>query len=188
MIDLNSVVKKIEWNSFLLLLQKYGTEYVNNDLVDEIANKTGNGHTIIHRQLDNNIPTWIQSGLKYKPMVLQIFASQPSSVGTIHKDGIQGKSALNIPICNCDSGLTEWFDGDFKELKISNEYTQIRLIDGLYEYEPTISININQPCVLNTDIWHRVHNTNQNYRYMLSIRFEGNPSFLELSSRELFYV
>ncbi len=182
------VLKKIEWNLFLLELKEFGTGFIDNDLVDKIAARTGNGHTIIHRQVGANIPEWIHAGLKCKPFILQVFASQPHSVGTVHKDGLERKSTLNIPICNCIDGQTEWFEDVYKEIKISNEYTQIRLIDGVFDSEPALAVNINEPCILNTDVWHRVNNINEHYRYVLSIRFADNPSYADLISKDLFYV
>jgi len=187
---MNNVVTHLEWNDFFLRLKEYGNQFINNDRAKILSEKTGDGHTIIYRQL-NNFPDWMLAGLKIKPVVFQIFAITPESTGMVHRDGIDRKAALNIPLLNCDEGFMDWFENIFDEFKVVSGYTNVRLTTveknhSSYRiedtpagvYTPAHRCLIETPSIVNTDVWHRIDNKlNKNYRYLMSIRFAGNPNF-----------
>lgn len=184
---MNSLVKLLNWSDFFREAQEYGKQFIDENRVGEISKLAGDGHIILHRQLGKDIPDWIRNRFNSPIEVLQVFASQPGSIGRVHKDGIARKSALNVPVLNSDQGYTEWFTEQFKEVTISNAYTQIRIADEestasyRVEVEPEYRIKISTPSILNTDRWHRVNNReNTDFRYMISFRFINNPSFDEL--------
>ena len=193
---MNNVVTHLEWNDFFLRLKEYGNQFINNDRAKILSEKTGDGHTIIYRQLDK-FPDWMLDGLKIKPVVFQIFAITPESTGMIHRDGLDRKSALNIPLLNCDKGFMDWFENIFDEYKVVSGYTNVRLTTveknhSLYrvgvgahskaEDAPAHRCLIETPSIVNTDVWHRIDNKlNKNYRYLMSIRFAGNPSFEDVN-------
>lgn len=181
---MNNIVTHLEWNDFFLQLKDYGIQFINQNRAQTLAEKTGDGHSIIYRQIDN-FPDWMINGLKMKPLVFQIFAITPESTGMVHRDGIDRKCALNIPLLNCDQGYMDWFDDIFEEFKIITDYTNVRLttIEKNHESfrvtsDPMHRCLIEVPSIVNTDVWHRVDNQlNKNYRYVMSIRFVGNPNF-----------
>lgn len=181
------VIIKFEWNGFFIKLQEYGNTLVSNKQALELSNRVGDSHTIIYRSIEN-FPEWLVEGFRLKILVLQIFAILPESIGMTHKDGLERKAAFNIPLLGAELGYMDWFTLDNKEHKIDTLYTQIRLTDieknhNTYRIEniPNYRCRIDKPSIVNTDVWHRIDNSdNKNFRYMLSIRFKNNPPFDEL--------
>lgn len=181
---MNKVVHHLAWNAFFLQLKDYGTQFINQARAHSLSEKTGDGHSIIYRQIDN-FPDWMLAGLKMKPLVFQIFAITPESTGMVHRDGIDRKAALNIPLLGCEQGFMDWFDEIFEEFKIVTEYTNVRLTTVEKNHlpfrvtsDPMHRCLIEVPSIVNTDVWHRIDNRlNKNYRYVMSIRFVGNPNF-----------
>lgn len=185
---MKSVLWEFEWNEFFRELRSYGNTFIDPAKVDDIAETIRDGHIILHRLIGRNIPTWIRDQFNLPVEVLQIFACKSGAVGRIHKDGLARKSSFNIPVANTELGFVEWFDKDIPELTINNSYTQIRITPAeidesniRLDYDPIFRSRITVPSVLNTDVWHRVDNTENNHiRYMLGLRFKNNPTFNEL--------
>ena len=178
---MNHLIVKLEWNDFFKKLQEYGNTFVNEKRASLLAVYAKDSHTIIHRII-SDFPKWIYDEFPVKISVIQIFAILPESIGSTHKDGLNRKAAFNIPLLGADLGHMDWFDLDIKERKIDTRYTQVRLTDHeKIDYVPACRIRIDKPALVNTDVWHRVDNRdNKNFRFVLSIRFEDNPSFSEL--------
>ena len=180
----DNVIVKLEWNDFFKRLQEYGNTLVNEKRALVLAILARDSHTIIHRII-SDFPAWIYDEFPIKISVIQIFAILPESIGSTHKDGLNRKSAFNIPLIGADLGYMDWFDLDIVERKIDTKYTQVRLTDhDKIDYSPICRVRIDKPSLVNTDVWHRVDNSdNKNFRYMLSVRFESNPSFSELKEQ-----
>lgn len=184
-------VKHLEWTPFYTSIKDYGQQFVNQYIAEYFAKRSGDWHTIIHKEY-KPFPEWLTEGLPIEPEIFQIFAINPNSVGMIHRDGLDRKSALNIPLANCDKGYMDWFGEIFEEVKIVNKFTQVRKTSAEKSHDeyrstetPAHRCRIETPVVVDTDTWHRIDNTdNDNYRFMFSLRFVGNPSFEELA--ELF--
>jgi len=187
-------IHQLQWNEFFTNLQKFGNQFIDKNRADQLVEKTGDYHTIIHRQV-NDFPHWIIKGFPLPILVFQVFAISPRSIGMIHKDGIDRKAALNIPLDGCDKGTMDWFVDGFTERLIKTQYTNVRLTDEERNFNahrsqsaPSFSCPITQPSIVNTDIWHRINNfENTNYRYMLSFRFNENPSFTDLKKITIDY-
>jgi hypothetical protein len=186
----DDVIIKLEWNDFFKKLQDYGNTFINENRASILSQFAGDSHTIIHRSV-SDFPAWLIEGFPIKVLVLQIFAILPESVGMTHKDGLERKSAFNIPLNGAELGHMDWFNLDIKERKIDTKYTQIRLTENEKNHNsyritdvPTYSVIIDKPSLVNTDVWHRIDNRdNKNFRYTISIRFKGNPSFSELKEK-----
>ena len=186
----DSVLFNLRWNQNFEQLKEYGSQFINNDLAYNIGIKTGDMHVIAHRLLNDSIPAWIRDIFPLKPNVLQIFCAMPDALGVIHKDGLARKSTINIPITGYTNGVIEWFSDteELKEISISSTYTQIRINEAEHvdrqkrlKLLSVVSAIVTAPSILNTDVWHRVNNKgNTEHRWILSIRFEGNPSFEDL--------
>lgn len=182
-------LKKLEWNSFFYSLQEYGKQFINEKDVDLLVLKSKDFHTIPFRIL-NGFPTWITDQIPIKIELIQLFSITPNSLGMVHKDGISRFSALNIPVLNCNLGYMDWFDKDYQQVLYDNKYTKVRLtLDEddhrpfRIEDNPSYQTLVDTPSIINTNIWHRIDNRkNNNYRWMLSIRFCNNPSFESLCS------
>jgi hypothetical protein len=126
------------------------------------------------------------------PQFLQLFASAPGNCGIIHKDGLDRRATLNIPIRGCAKGATEWFaESSFVERLIVNPTTKARITEeevAVYpqrlEAEPTHSMILTSTHVLDIDTWHRLNNRdNPDYRYVAAVRFCGNPTAQHLHER-----
>jgi hypothetical protein len=186
----DDVIVKLAWNDFFKRLQEYGNTFINENRASALARSAGDSHTIIHRSI-SDFPAWIVEAFPIKVLVLQIFAILPESIGMTHKDGLNRKSAFNIPLNGAELGYMDWFDLDITERKVDTKYTQIRLTEDEKNHKahritdiPTYRVRIDSPALINTDVWHRIDNSdNKNFRYTLSIRFEGNPSLSELQQQ-----
>ena len=185
MIFSNNLIKTFEWTDTLRKCAEFGNQFVDDQLCYENSIKIKDSHTIIKRLTGSDIPTWIRDYFNCEIQVLQIFAINPKSVGLIHKDGIDRACAFNIPIKNCHQGFMQWFEPNaFSEFFIGNDYTTIRITNEeinkgeKIDIPPLHSTLLTLPSVVNTDMWHRVDNRdNNNARWVLSIRFKHNPSF-----------
>jgi hypothetical protein len=172
-------------------MKELGLKHINVDRAQQLERDTGDWHTIIHREMVD-FPDWMLRGLPLRPLLYQVFAISPESTGMIHKDGIDRKAALNIPLSGCSSGWMEWFDDVFNELKIDVPYTKVRLTTVEKNYIPYRSdtrpkerIIVDHPHLVDTDTWHRVDNRgNTEYRFMFSVRFHGNQPLTVL--KEIF--
>lgn len=182
-------IKKIKWNKFYESLKDYGLANINEKKANDLIILSGDSHTIPFRIMDN-IPSWISNSIPIDIELIQLFAISPLSIGMVHKDGIDRLGALNIPVLNYKKGYMDWFEDNFNSRTYNNNYTRVRLtldeddnrpyrIEKIPEYQTTIDF----PSVVNTNIWHRIDNRlNENYRWILSIRFKHNPSFEKLCS------
>lgn len=184
---MNNFTKHLMWTDFFKQLQEYGSQHINEDKALGLSRMVGDSHTIIFRQI-KDFPLWIRENLPLDILVIQLFAMNPKSIGMVHKDGIERKSAFNIPLLNCDKGYMDWFSDRYEQITIDTDYTKIRITTTEKNFDmfrinddPVHHCRIDAPSLVNTDVWHRIDNSdNENYRYMLSIRFVGNPEFKDL--------
>lgn len=168
--------------------------YANDSTVNGLARLTGDGHVVLKRlaaELPVGILDWF-SCKDLRPQFVQLFASVPGNCGIIHKDGIDRKATLNIPIRGCAKGATEWFQGqEFSERKIANPTTTVRITEEEIAVYPerldrlvSHSMVLTCPHVLDIDEWHRLNNTdNPEYRYVMAVRFHNNPTAQHLYER-----
>lgn len=173
-------------SEFIELLRDKFSRYASVSKAEEVASRIQDGHSIIFREVSPSLTA--PAGLSIE--LVQIFASTPGSIGRLHRDGLDRKAALNIPLSGCSKGCVEWLlNPAFKdeELKtVNNEYTKIRITTSEAGYkrhnlEFQESFVLNQPAIIDTDVWHRVNNSdNLDYRFVLSVRFKNNPSFEHL--------
>lgn len=182
---MNTLIEKLNWSESYCRIRNYYLPCVNNEDCLASSKKYGDSHTIIYRFHGTAIPDWIRNIFLQEIFIIQVFAAVPNSVGYIHKDGVDRRSAFNIPLQNCDAGTMDWFNGiDVTTLQVVNDYTSIRVTEEQIEHgrtwEPSFlySAIVNTPCLVNTDTWHRIDNrNNDNFRWMLSLRFKDNLSF-----------
>jgi hypothetical protein len=182
---MENLITPYQWNPFFEKIKEFGLTFVDNKKCLESSRLRGDTHTIIHRLIKDEIPTWIRQGIPEDIIVLQIFAIEPDTVGLIHKDGVDRLCAFNIPILNCELGSMDWFStSDFSIYSVENNYTTIRVTNEQIkngkssETVPIFSTLVTQPALVNTDTWHRVDNRGMpSFRWMLSLRFKNNPSF-----------
>lgn len=184
---MNNFTKHLHWTDFFKQLQEYGSQYIDEHKALSLSRMVGDSHTIIFRQT-KDFPKWMQGNLPLDILVIQLFAMNPKSIGMVHKDGIERKAALNIPVINCNNGYMDWFTDGYEQITIDTDYTKIRITTTEKNFnefrildDPAHHCKIDVPSLVNTDVWHRIDNSdNENYRYMLSIRFVGNPEFTDL--------
>jgi len=178
---------EMPWSNFYYRLMQYGREFIDNSAVDLMCEKISDNHGILHRSMGEQIPAWIRDSLQIKPEILQIFAAIPGKCGRIHMDGLDRKCALNVPVKGCTMGKMQWFNNNnYTVVPIDNKYTRVRIteeegpIDRLDD-TPMFECTLTSPSLVNTDVWHRVDNRQSTeYRYVLSLRFAGNPTIEEL--------
>jgi len=183
----NNVMHDVGWSPVYKKMQDYGKEFINNLLAANTVASFGDLHVIVHRSMGNAIPDWIVNSFTIAPEILQVFAIPPGALGMIHKDGINRKATFNIPISGYTKGDMHWFSDNeaLSEFKIDCSYTKVRLtneeinVKGTrLDLEPEVICTVNAPSILNTNVWHRIDNRdNANWRWVLSIRFAGNPEY-----------
>ncbi len=184
---MNPYITHLEWTDFYRELQKFGLLHIDQDKATSIANRVGDGHTIIFKLVGDEIPQWISDGFPMKPLAIQLFAINPKSIGMVHKDGLERRCAFNIPLLNCEQGHMDWFEYNYDQKTIATTYTQIRLThlekhftEDRIKDVPSHRCYVNVPSIVNTDVWHRVDNSEQDkFRFMLSFRFVGNLKYAD---------
>ena len=185
---MNTLIKEYNWTDSYEAMRDHYVSFVNNEHCIASSKKHKDSHTIIHRFHGDVIPIWIRDIFKQEIFIIQIFAAEPNSVGYIHKDGVDRQSAFNIPLENCEAGTMDWFSEDqLTTLQIVNDYTSIRITNEQVEQgksfdpRPLYSATVNVPCLVNTNVWHRVDNRNNDkFRWMISLRFKDNLAFEEM--------
>ncbi len=93
-------------------------------------------------------------------------------------------ASLIVPISGCENSYMYWYDGEYTKEK------QVTLqIEGKHDYqlivwddEPTMvhKEEITEPTLCRVDIPHSVCSPSDDYRTIISFRFQGNPTFDEI--------
>jgi hypothetical protein len=182
---MESLIKEYDWSDSYKEIKNHYEQIVNDENCIESSKKNGDTHTIIHRFHGDKIPTWIRNIFSQEIFIIQLFAAEPNSVGYIHKDGVDRHCAFNIPLKNCENGTMDWFDDtDLTTYQVVNDYTSIRITNEQKENGkawdpiPMHSRIVNNPCLVNTNVWHRIDNRDsKKFRWMISLRFKNNLSF-----------
>jgi len=162
----------------LFLFDKFQEFFINKEL------------TIPWLQADNNLPSRpVQKG----------FYSPVGSGWTIHKDGIDCKSALNVALSSNDGDWVRWYNEDVVN-SISSPGLK-KFTTGLYSRDTDIENYEDVPFVdelrvetgdvyaLDTDKFHSFKCIGPNPRLILQTKFFRNPSFeiiVESLSKESF--
>ncbi len=168
--------------------------YIDDSMVDGLSRLTGDGHVVLKRLKADILPPRVLDWFSTRslhPQFLQLFASRPRNCGVIHKDGIDRKATLNIPIKGCSRGVAEWFSDIFTEHKVVNPTTTVRITEeelmvypSRLDIPPTHSFVLTSPHVLDIDQWHRLNNAdNDEYRYVAALRFHGNPTAQQIAEK-----
>jgi len=102
----------------------------------------------------------------------------------IHLDGNSLESlgkfrtALNIPLMNCDTSPMIWYRGEFKSDMVEYQGTKnikIDWIKGPFELARTY---IDSPTLVRVDVPHHVYNPTTKSRIILSVRFKPKLTFI----------
>ena len=190
---MDKLVKPYQWNETFNKLREFGVGFVDNRKSLMTSKWQGDAHAILYKFSGERIPDWIRNSIPYKVQFVHIFSIGPRSVGIIHKDGVDKQCAFNIPIANTDNSSMDWFDPDeYSDLLISvDNYTtetgKVRvtkeqlLIGKEVETTPYFSKTIDCPSLVNINEFHRIDNRKSDqFRWVLSLRFLGNPSFADV--------
>lgn len=175
---------KYEWTPEFQKLSEWGTHLINDKKALGIAQFTKEGHNIVNRVIDKDLPKWVIDLFNVPISHVQLFSAQPHAIGSVHMDGSDRLCAFNIPVQNTDQGVMEWLDGPVEGNLLELAHTSIRLLknkkDGL-KMGTSAQIILDSPTLVNTNVWHRVDNSaNSRWRHVLSIRFLNNPSYQEV--------
>lgn len=177
-----------EWNDDLKKIQEWGVQFVDENLAKIISEKTLDKHNIVKRINKVEIPDWIKQVVGENIDYVQLFSAERNSVGFLHKDGVDRKCAFNIPVSGSSEGYIEWYSGPVQERFFEDSFTKIRLPseENRNKLKILFRSKVSVPSLLDTDIWHRVNNKdNENWRHVLSFRFEDNPTFESVKTQLL---
>lgn len=180
--------------------QILSTEFTGNSFIDD--------NMYLPEHLINECNVWLESiGLPnlHYAVIFQKRCYQEIKNPTIHIDynadyNDVAKCALNIPIANCENTTMSWWTGNYDtELSYSNstccqsntpsDDIIIPNVVVTWNEEPNLitTYNIPQlPHICRIDIPHSV-TAKQDFRIMLSIRFDGNPTYEEIMHKYLSY-
>ena len=174
----------ILWSPILRKFQDHYNALANDIVTARVISQSKDGHVISFREILNSRNSEMFQEFEQitgvKPWFVQIFSAGPGVVGMVHKDGIDRKCCINIPLRGCEEGINEWTlpeDGTTK--LVSTEKLSIQVLSN-----PDQPVNIAEatlltvPILFRTDEWHRLDNgKNVNYRHIASIRFVDNPAY-----------
>jgi hypothetical protein len=185
---LEKLVKSYPWNEQFNNIKEFGSRFVDNKKSFMTSRWQGDSHAVVQQIGEDYVPKWLSDIIPCKIQIIKIFAIEPNSVGIIHKDGINSLCAFNVPIVNTDNSTMDWFDpteysdlptsyhiGTGINVRLTNEQL---LIGKEIETTPYFSKKINSPSLVNINEFHRVDNRKSDqYRWVVSLRFDGNPTF-----------
>lgn len=178
-----------EWNEDLKKIQSWGNQFIDEDAALKLYELSWDKHNIVKRIPKQEIPSWIKKILGENIAYVQLFSAEKNSIGFLHKDGFDRKCAFNVPVFGASEGYIEWYSGIDQEREYENDFTQIRLLKkdaDINRLRIIYRSKTSSPCLLDTDLWHRVNNKdNENWRHVLSFRFEDNPTFESLKTQLL---
>lgn len=180
--------KELKWSPLFLSLVEFAKQYISDDASRAASEILNDGHNTLM-----DVPRAKFKVAAFLPIPVEamlVLSSLPHSIGRIHKDGLDRKAALNIPILNTANSWVEWPEPEQYDKKplvsVKKGYANIRRPEGEAGTERDMPrmldrLEVLTPCLIDTDTWHRVNNqANDSFRYLMTIRFKDNPSFDEL--------
>ena len=107
------------------------------------------------------------------------------SVQGIHVDGDQSeiiKSAINIPLKGCGGSYQIWYKGDYDTVVVRTSNNVYHKIVWRRPFTEDFRLEITQPYLLRVDKPHSVVANQIEDRWVFTMRFCGNPDFVELAA------
>jgi len=102
--------------------------------------------------------------------------------GTIHSDG-GFHVGLNIPIFGTRGSSMLWFDGDYIEFFQETQKTVVTVLKWNSQPKMIGELELLESHLMRVDVPHNVYPNPNSDRAILSIRFEGNPTWEEILER-----
>lgn len=181
---MNRYITTFPWDSNFLKLAEFGRNQVNPAETEEHWERTQEAHLVVGHWAQEDPPEDVELPLKLDRILMSCLRA--NSVGKIHRDGLDRYCALNIPIANCDSGMMQWFESNHEVNIQQYNKTTVRAIHN-DTFDPALpsvfQALITQPTLVNTDVWHRIDNSQNNFdRYILTLRFKNNPPYAAMKN------
>lgn len=180
------VIRFFDWNGFYEGLREWGLKHIDETAAKQKARLSIDKHIISKRIMPDELPDFLLSEARFLAVQhAQIFHVSAGALPMIHVDGVDRHCALNVPLRGANQGLMEWFDYPFEPYVYRGDNTistvTMEEVHGLprrTNEHPFKSIRVFKPCVVRTNVWHRIDNReNPQDRYVLSLRFKDNPTF-----------
>jgi len=121
----------------------------------------------------------------HKMQPLKFFISAPDVHGSIHMDfDTTSRIALNIPVSGCKNTFLVYYETDADNIVQENpdpsvaqgysyvprDYSRLKLVDR---------IEFTEPCLMRTDQLHQSVNSGNEYRVIVTVRWEANRHLTE---------
>ena len=108
-----------------------------------------------------------------------LFITPPYNKTTVHKDGVDHRFSINIPIEVHDKSCTTswWDDSQFNESNFNYADSYTRQLLMVPVAAKTMVAELNECILFNTDIWHNWNNASTSQRIVLTLRV-NNPGAL----------
>jgi hypothetical protein len=140
------------------------------------------------QQIVNQLP--MKQDFVFDMIRVSLFITPPGGKSTIHKDGLDNRMSINIPILILDNKCTTaWYtDESVSHLEQANDdYSRVVVAKGSVTPIKQMIAQSNECILFNTDIYHLWDNQSKNTRIVLTLRDmdHGNLHF-EDAKKKLF--
>jgi hypothetical protein len=160
---LDELINVISSSQAILYKEENGYKHLNYSFVDAI-------------KIIDKIP--LKNNINFRLERVAIFETPPGGGCGIHKDGIDNRVSINIPIEILDENcITSWYSDDISVTNPTQANTYTRNIfenyKNLDQFKSlkTMIAKPNEAVLFNTDIFHAWDNTlSTNYRKILTLR------------------
>jgi hypothetical protein len=181
---MSQFITVLPWDTNFLKIAEFGRNVIDPIDTEKHWNRTKEAQLVVGHWAQEEPPPGVKLPLKLDRFLLSCLRA--NSVGKIHRDGLNRYCALNIPVANCEMGMMQWFDNNYEMTVQQYTRTVVRSIHG-DTFDPTLPSTyqtlITQPSLVNTDVWHRIDNSQNSFdRYILTFRFKDNPTYEDMKS------
>lgn len=165
-------------------------EFVIADVCNQIDPGSVVSQTRIKHSLPDNIRTFINDELEFigfpKLLYCQSYIRSRKNIQGIHVDGdgtAQINAAINLPISGTYESRHNWYTGDYT-LTLRNA-GDLYFHSILWKSKPELvsSLELNHPHLVRVNRPHNVVASDNDCRWIFTMRFVGNPTFEELYDR-----
>ena len=119
-------------------------------------------------------------------LYIQSYCRQAHHRQSIHIDGVNGRNidnAVNIPLLGCKNSRHVYYTGDYTT--IPKTVNGLTFSDILWQSTPRVAdiLYLDRPHLVRVNQPHSAQGNGVEQRWVLTMRFQGNPSYEDLCTR-----
>lgn len=166
----------------------YSTALIQEFVLDDIFQKLKSmedfsSQVRIKHKFPSNLEKEVNENLKVlniPPLwYAQSYLRRKNTKQEIHIDGDSEiiSSAINIPLRGANNSKFNWYTGDYKIYRMKHKDIIYQKIQWLTKPILAETLQIDKPYLIRVDKPHSAESSSEEDRWILTMRFKGNPNF-----------